>query len=74
MTESTGYRQLASYLASGVVNDSLIRHIALVAYKELVDTLGCIAIDLSEPLLNILERLLVGNVVHDTDSVCAAVV
>lgn len=74
MTESAGYREVTTYLASRVINDSLIGHIALVAYEELVDALGRIAIDLSEPLLDILEGLLIGNVVHNADAVCAAVV
>lgn len=71
MTESAGH---STCLASCVVNDSLIRHIALVAYKKLVDTLSRIAIDFSEPLLDILEGLLIGNVVYDANAVCAAVV
>ena len=38
--------------------------IALVADKKLVHVLTRVAVDLAEPLLDVVERLAVGNVVH----------
>ena len=47
---------------------------SLVADEELVDALGGVAVNLLEPLLDVGERVLVGDVVHDNDAVRASVV
>lgn len=44
-----------SYFRDGVFDNLLVRHIALVSYKQLVDTLCGIAIDLLKPLLDVVE-------------------
>ena len=44
----------------------LVTHqVRLVPDQELVHTLGRVAVDLREPLLDVVERLLVGHVVDD---------
>ena len=64
----------ALYLCNLVVNDLLVRHIALVSYEKLVDTLGGISVDLLEPLLNVVEGVHVGDIVDDADTVGSTVV
>lgn len=63
-----------SYLGNSVLHNLLIRHIALVAYKQLVDTVGGVAVDLLEPLLNVVERVHIGDIVDDADAVGTSVV
>ncbi len=46
---------LMAYLCNSVLDDFLIRHIALVAYEQLVDTFSRVAVDLLEPLLDVVE-------------------
>jgi hypothetical protein len=43
------------YLCDCVIHNLLVRHIALVAYEQLVDTLCSISVDLLKPLLNVVE-------------------
>ncbi len=62
------------YLGNGILDHLLIRHIALVANEQLVDTLGGVPIDLLKPLLDVVEGLHVRDVVHDADAVRATVV
>lgn len=63
-----------SYLGDGVLDDLLVRHVALVADKQLVDALGGIAVNLLQPLLDVVERVHVGHIVDDADAVSATVV
>lgn len=63
-----------SYLSNSVLHNFLIRHIALVAYKQLVDTIGGVAVDLLEPLLNVVERVHIGDIVDHADAVRTSVV
>lgn len=63
-----------SYLRNGVLDDLLVRHIALVAYKQLVDTLGGVSVDLLQPLLDVVEAVHVGDIVDHTDAVSTSVV
>jgi hypothetical protein len=46
---------VATYLCNLVIHNLLIRHIALVAHEELVDTLRRISVDLLQPLLDVVE-------------------
>lgn len=62
------------YLRNCVLDDLLVRHIGLVAHQKLVHTLGSVAVDLLEPLLDVVERVHVGDIVNDTDAVGTAVV
>ena len=55
-------------------DDPLGRQVGLVADEELVDILAGVAVDLVEPLLDVVEGFVVGDVVHDDDAVGAAVV
>lgn len=63
-----------SYLCDGVLDDLLVRHIAFVAYEQLVDAIGGVAVDLLQPLLDVVERVHVGDIVDDADAVGAPVV
>jgi hypothetical protein len=63
-----------TYLCHGVLNNLLISHIGLVAYEQLVDALSGIAVDLLKPLLYVVERVHVGDIVDDADTVSATVV
>lgn len=63
-----------SYLGDCVLDNLLIRHIALVAYEKLVDTLGGVSVNLLEPLLDVVEGIHVGNIVDDADAVSTSVV
>ena len=56
------------------LDDLLADHVALVADQQLLHALGRVAIDFIQPLLDIVKRVLIGDVVHDDDAVCAAVV
>lgn len=62
------------YLRDGVLDDLLVSHIALVTYKQLVDAVGGVTVDLLEPLLDVVERIHVGNIIDDADTVSATVV
>mmetsp|Transcript_8630 Transcript_8630/g.24220 ORF Transcript_8630/g.24220 Transcript_8630/m.24220 type:complete len:319 (-) Transcript_8630:1038-1994(-) len=55
-------------------DDPLGRQVGLVADEELVDILAGVAVDLVEPLLDVVEGFVVGDVVDDDDAVGAAVV
>ena len=66
--------QGTTYLGNCVLNDLLVRHIALVAYEELVDALGGVAVDLLQPLLDVVEAVHIGHIVDDADAVGTAVV
>jgi len=65
---------VGEFLCDGVLDDLLVSHIALVADEKLVDTLGSVAVNLLQPLLDVVERVHVGNIVDDADTVGAAVV
>lgn len=69
-----GSQRGRSYLGDGVLDDLLVRHIALVADEQLVDALGGVAVNLLQPLLHVVERVHVGDIVDDTDAVGTAVV
>lgn len=62
------------YLCDCVLDNLLVRHIALVSYKQLVDALGGVPVNLLQPLLDVVEAVHVGDVVDDADAVGAAVV
>jgi hypothetical protein len=68
------FRRFETHLCDVVVNDLLVGHIALVAHEELVHALGSVAVNLLQPLLDVVEAVHVGNIVDDTNAVSAAVV
>ena len=65
---------LLLYLCSGVVHDLLGGEIALVPHQQFVDALAGVPVDLLQPLLHVVEGLLVRHVVHHDDTVGAAIV
>jgi len=67
-------RHLRPYLRHGVFDHLLVRHIALVAYEELVDAFGGVPVNLLQPLLDVVERVHVRNIVDDADAVGPPVV
>lgn len=72
---SSGRRlTVVSHLGNCVVHDLLVRHIALVSDEELVDALCGISVDLLQPLLHVVERIHVGDIVDDADTVGTSVV
>ena len=63
-----------TYLGNGVLNDLLIRHVALVPDQQLIDTFGSVTINLLKPLLDVVERIHVRHIVDDTDAVGTTIV
>ena len=63
-----------TYLRNCVLHDLLVRHIALVAYEQLVDTICSVSVNLLQPLLDVVERVHVRNIVDDADAMGASVV
>lgn len=63
-----------TYLRDCVLHDLLVRHVALVADEQLVDAVSGIAVDLLQPLLDVVERVHVGDIVHHADAVGTTVV
>lgn len=63
-----------THLGDGVLDDLLVRHVALVAHEKLVDTLRSVAVNLLQPLLHVVEAVHVGDIVDDADAMSAAVV
>jgi hypothetical protein len=62
------------YLSDGVLDHLLVRHIALVAHKKLVDAFSGIAVNFLKPLLHVVEAVHVGDIIDDADTVGTAVV
>ena len=62
------------YLGDGVLDNLLVGHIALVTDEKLVDALGGVAVNLLQPLLDVVERIHIGHIVDDADAVGTAVV
>lgn len=63
-----------AYLCHGVLYHLLVLHITLVADEQLVDALCGVPVNLLEPLLDVVERVHVGHIVHHADTVSATVV
>ena len=63
-----------SYFGCGVIDDLFGAQVTFVTNQELVDVFACIAIDFLEPLLDIVERLLVSTVVDDNDTMGTSVI
>jgi hypothetical protein len=63
-----------AHLGNGVLDSPLIRHIALVADQELIDTFGGVAVDFLQPLLDVVEGIHVSHIVDNADAVGASVV
>ena len=63
-----------THLRHGVLHNLLVRHITLVAHEQLVHTLRSVAVDLLQPLLDVVEAVHVRDIVDDANAVSAAVV
>ena len=72
--EATRVRADETNLGDGVLNHLLVGHIGLVANEQLVDALGGVAVNLLQPLLDVVERVHVRHVVDNADAVGAAIV
>ena len=62
------------YLCDLVFDLLLLDQITLVAHQQLVDTLGGVAVNLLQPLLDVVEGIHVGDIVDDNDPMSASVV
>ena len=62
------------YLCHRILHHLLVRHIRLVAHKQLIDALGGVSVNLLQPLLHIVEGVHVRDIVHDADAMCTTVV
>ena len=51
-----------------------VRHVALVAHKHQVDALCGLLLNVADPILHVLERLLVRHVIDEQDALCSPVV
>jgi hypothetical protein len=67
-------RAQSAHLCYRVLDNLLVRHIGLVANQQLVHALGGVSVNLLQPLLHVVERVHVGDIVDDADAVGAAVV
>ena len=65
---------MATYLGHCVLNNLFVFHIALITHKQFVDTFGGVAIDFLKPLLHVVERVHVGHIIDDTDTVSATII
>lgn len=61
-------------LGRGGLDHSLVVHVGLVAHQQLGDVAARVALDLVEPHLGVVERGLIGDVVHHDDAVRPSVV
>jgi hypothetical protein len=61
-------------LGCGVVNHLLCGQVEFVADEQFVDVVAGVAVDFLQPLLDVVEGLLVGAVIYHDDAVCASVI
>lgn len=73
-TWNTAHKRKTTHHSRGGVDHLLRLQVALVAHQQLVHVLAGVALDLLQPLFDVVERLLVGAVVHHDDAVRAPVV
>lgn len=73
-TERVFVLVVTTHLSHSVFDDLLVLHITLVADQKLVNTFSSIAINLLQPLLDVVERVHVGHIVDNADTVCSSVV
>jgi len=72
--EKFNAKGVGEFLALFRRDDALARQIGFITNEEFVHVLGSVSIDLMQPLLYIIERFLIGNVVDNDNSVSAAVI
>jgi hypothetical protein len=69
-----GWVMTTTDLCDSVFDNFLVRHIALVSNKQFIYTLRCVSVNLLQPLLDIVERVHVCDIVDNADAVCATIV
>jgi hypothetical protein len=74
MAHTTTKNSNPTYPSSFIGNLPLVLQITLVADEKLVDVLAGVPFDLLQPLLDIVVAHLIGDIEHDDDSMCSAVV
>lgn len=65
---------VSKLLGDLIVDNLLLSHIALVADQELVDPLGGVPVNFLQPLLDVVERIHVGDIVDDANAMGSAIV
>ena len=63
-----------SHLCDCVFHNLLVRHITLIANKQLVNPLSSISINLLKPLLHIVEGVHVRDIIDNANAVCASII
>jgi hypothetical protein len=67
-------QRVGKFLALFGRDNALARQIGLVTNQQFVDVFCCVSIDFMKPLLDIVERFLVGNVINNNNSVGTTVI
>uniref|UniRef100_A0A2M4D474 Putative secreted protein n=1 Tax=Anopheles darlingi TaxID=43151 RepID=A0A2M4D474_ANODA len=65
---------IRQFRCRGGVDAFLRLQITLVANQQFVHVVASVALDLLQPLFHVLERIVVGAIVHDDDAMCTAIV
>lgn len=63
-----------THRSCGMIDNLLGGQVALVAHQQLIDIFTCVSLNLLQPLLDIVKRLLVRAIVHNNNSVCATII
>lgn len=67
-------KAVSEFLSHSVLHHLLVFHITLVADKEFVDSLGGVAVNFLQPLLDVVERVHICHIVDDTDAMGTTIV
>lgn len=74
ITSIVSGKEFWPYLCHSIFHHLLIRHITLISHQQLIYTFCSVAINFLEPLLDVIERVHIGHVVDNADSMRAAVI
>ena len=72
--EEWNVQSLGKLLSSAAVNNLFGGEITLVTNQQLVDGFRSITINFAEPLLNVRERILIGHIIDNNDTVSTSVI
>jgi hypothetical protein len=72
--EERNAETVGELFGNSILDNLLVRHIALVSDQKLVDTVGGVPVNLLQPLLDVVETIHVCNVEDDADTVSTSVV
>jgi len=67
-------KRVGEFLGLRILYDLLLNEIGLISNQKFVDRLASVSVDLSEPLLHVVEGDFVGDVIDDDDPVSASVI